>query len=52
MLKKVAEKSLFYSKVTEKSDKYSKKYSKKQNAKKSVTANKSMILPFDKVLGH
>ena len=27
-----------------------KKYSKKQNAQKSITANKSMILPFDKVL--
>ena len=46
----MAEKSLFYSKVTEKSDKYSKKYSKKQNAQKSITANKRMILPFEKVL--
>ena len=41
MLKKVAQKSLFYAKVTQKSD----KYSKKEITQKSISAKKSMILP-------
>ena len=41
LLKKVAQKSLFYVKVTQKSD----KYSKKEITQKSFSAKKSMILP-------
>ena len=40
LLKKVAQKSLFDAKVTQKSDKYSKKYSKKEITQKSISAKK------------
>ena len=41
LLQKVAQKSLFYAKVTQKSDKYSKKYSKKEITQKSISAKKN-----------
>ena len=43
LLKKVAQKSSFYAKVTQKSD----KYSKKEITQKSISAKKNMILHFD-----